>query len=180
MSGTSRSRCVPYIRYVLCTTNILSEAVITTYAHLEYELTLFSRHYLAAVQHRHDQALDRSAYLILCRLELDSPLSFKQIAEAFRLDVSTVNRQVGRLLENALVERVVDPDGGLARKVQATAAGLAALQADREQSRDGLAKVVAGWDDADVATMAAVLEKFNRSIEALENNGWPRPTQPAD
>ncbi|KAA0023957.1 MarR family winged helix-turn-helix transcriptional regulator [Antrihabitans cavernicola] len=152
-------------------------SAITAHERLEYELTLFSRHYLAAAQHRPAQVLDRSAYLILSRLELDIALSFKEIAEAFRLDVSTVNRQVGSMLKHGLVERVVDPKGGVARKVQATEAGLAALRADREQSRQGVAKVVAEWDDHEVEQMHALITKFNRSIEALENNRWPRPSQ---
>ena len=142
---------------------------------LEYELTLISRHYLAAVQHRPDQVLDRSAYLILSRLELESPLSLKETAAAFRLDVSTINRQVGAMLDAGYVERIADPDGGVARKIRATEAGLAALRGDREQSRHSVARVVAEWDEKDVEAIHALIAKFNRSIEDLEGNRWPRP-----
>lgn len=142
---------------------------------LEYELTLFSRHYLASAKYRPNQQLDRSAYLILVRLELDSPLSLKELAEAFRLDISTINRQVGAMRKQGLVERVADPDGGIARKVRATARGLEMLVADRTHSRSGVTKVLAEWQDDDIEKMASLIAKFNESIENLEGNPWPRP-----
>ncbi len=142
---------------------------------LEYELTLFSRHYLASAKYRPNQQLDRSAYLILVRLELDCPLSLGELAEAFRLDISTVNRQVGAVLKQGLVERVPDPDGGIARKVRATRKGLDMLEAERAQSRGGVAKVVADWTDADIDQMSRMVARFNQSIEGLEENPWPRP-----
>ncbi len=142
---------------------------------LEYELTLFSRHYLASAKYRPNQQLDRSAYLILVRLELDSPLSLAELAEAFRLDISTVNRQVGAVLKQGLVERVPDPDGGIARKIRPTAKGLQLLDLDRTQSRGGVAKVVAEWTNADIDQMSGMVARFNQSIEGLEENPWPRP-----
>lgn len=143
---------------------------------LVYELTLFSRHYLTTVRHRDTKHLDRSAYLILTRLKVESPLSLKEMAEAFRLDVSTINRQVAALLKQGLVERVPDPDGGIARKVQATDQGLDLLAADRAQTNSDVGKVVEEWTDTEVADLAARIRRFNVSIEDLEDNPWPRPT----
>jgi IclR helix-turn-helix domain len=54
----------------------------------------------------------------LSRLELDQPLSLKQLASSFDLDLSTIHRQVAPLLRQGLVEYVLDPDGGRARKLQ--------------------------------------------------------------
>src|SRR3954453_23852382 len=91
---------------------------------LVFELTLLSRHFPASLLRRPGFQLDRSAYLILSRLEIDSPLSLRELSEAFQLDISTINRQVGAMLKQGLVERVPDPDGGIARKIQASAKGM--------------------------------------------------------
>lgn len=143
-------------------------------AGLEYELTLLSRHYLSALAHRGGQKLDRSAYLILVRLGEGDALSLKELSEAFRLDVSTLNRQVAAMRRNGLVERVSDPDGGVARKIRATEHGREMVRADRDRGRQNVGKVVADWTDADVAHLREMVAKFNQSIEKLEHNPWPR------
>ncbi|GAB2643099.1 MarR family winged helix-turn-helix transcriptional regulator [Nocardia goodfellowii] len=142
---------------------------------LVYEMTLLSRHFPSTVLRRPGFRLDRSAYLLLTRLELDGSLSLRELSEAFQLDVSTINRQVGAMLKQGLVERVTDPDGGIARKIQASAKGLELLAHDRAQSREGIGAVVGDWDEADVEQLSKLVARFNASIEAKENNPWPRP-----
>lgn len=141
---------------------------------IENELTLLSRYHVHAK--RGGFQLDRSAYLLLGRLELEHPLSLKQLAEAFRLDISTINRQIAALLRLDLVERVLDPEGGIARKIEATALGLELLHADRNLGRAGIERVVAEWSDQDLNELSRLLAKFNRGIELLEGNPWPRTT----
>lgn len=142
---------------------------------LEREFTLFSRHYLTNRQARAGQTLERSAYLLLNRLEAQELMSLKELAEAFRLDVSTINRQVAPLLRQGLLERVPDPDGGLARKLAPTQLGLQRLAADRERSRQSLAEVLRDWPEEDVDQLLRMLMSFNVSIEDLEGQRWPRP-----
>ncbi len=144
-------------------------------ARLEYEFTLFSRHGLSATQHP-DHLLDRSAYVILTRLG-DDALTLKELAEALRLDVSTVNRQVGRMRAQGLVERIADPDGGLARRVRATGDGRAAMRTDRASRRDGFARIVAGWPSTEIEQLAVLIAKLNASIESMEDNPWPRSSR---
>ncbi len=139
---------------------------------IENELTLLSRYHVHAK--RAGFQLDRSAYLLLGRLELEHPLSLKQLAEAFRLDISTINRQIGALLRLGLVERVLDPDGGIARKIEATALGLEQLHADRTLGRVGVERVVAEWSDHDLGELCRLLTMFNGGIEGLEGSAWPR------
>ncbi|MER7012779.1 MarR family winged helix-turn-helix transcriptional regulator [Saccharopolyspora sp. NPDC000359] len=141
---------------------------------LERELSLFARHYLANRQVRAGQQLDRSGYLLLTRLEISGAMSLKQLAETFRLDISTINRQVGALLKQGLVERFPDPDGGLARKFRPTEEGLRLLAADRERSREGVEMVVSDWPQDELATFVTLLTRFNSDIEELEGNPWPR------
>ena len=141
---------------------------------LEQELTLLSRHQLSSAQHNPDLVLDRSAYQLLGRLEL-GPLSLKQLAEAFRLDVSTVNRQVASLRRKGLVERIVDPAGGVAQLLRPTRKGLSRLRTDRATRHGQIGQVLESWDPDDVARLHAMLAQFNLSIESLEGQSWPRP-----
>ncbi|WP_107984307.1 MarR family transcriptional regulator [Rhodococcus sp. OK519] len=143
-------------------------------AGIEYELTLLSRYHALAWQ-RGRQTLDRSAYLILARLELDRLMSLKELAEAFLLDISTINRQVGALERNGLVERVADPGGGVARKVRPTEKGMAQMRADRDLNRSGVGRVLEEWTPDEVELLQSLLVRFNRGVEAIEGRQWPRP-----
>ncbi|MEU6833188.1 MarR family winged helix-turn-helix transcriptional regulator [Nocardia beijingensis] len=144
---------------------------------LAFELSLLSRHFPAALLRRPGFQLDRSAYLILTRLELDHPLSLRELSEAFQLDVSTINRQVGAMRKQGLVDRVPDPDGGIARKIRASAKGLELLAADRKQSRQGIGAVVAEWSEDDIDLFSRLIARFNQSVEDKEANPWPRPAE---
>lgn len=142
-------------------------------AALEVELSLLARHFLHSSQHSPERLLDRSGYQLLSRLEL-GPLTLKQLAEAFRLDASTVNRQVNALLRAGLVERIPDPAGAVAKVLRPTAAGLDLLHRDRATVQDQLATVLDGWKRQDRDDLRRLLEKLNTSIEALEGRPWPR------
>jgi DNA-binding MarR family transcriptional regulator len=142
-------------------------------AALEVELTLLARHHLHSSQHSDQRSLDRSGYQLLGRLELE-PMTLKQLAEAFRLDVSTVNRQVNALLRAGLVDRVPDPDGGVAKVLRPTPEGLDLLHRDRALVQEQVARVVEGWTKKDRIELHRLLEKLNTSIEALEGRPWPR------
>ena len=141
---------------------------------LEQELTLLARHQLSSAQHTPDLTLDRSGYQLLSRLELGA-LTLKQLAEAFRLDISTVNRQIASLRTKGLVERIADPDGGIARLLRPTRRGLALLHRDRTVRHGQVSQVLDDWPPQDVERLHALLAKFNSSIEALEGQAWPRP-----
>lgn len=143
-------------------------------AEIEYELTLLSRYHTLSRQ-RGKQKLERSAYLLLSRLELEAPMSLKELSEAFRLDISTINRQVGALERNGYVERVADPDGGVARKIRPTELGLHKLLADRETNCRGVDSVLTEWSDEDSRSLRDMLVRFNRAVEQIEGRPWPRP-----
>jgi DNA-binding MarR family transcriptional regulator len=144
-----------------------------TLALLEQELTLLARHQLSSNQHEPDLHLDRSGYQLLSRLEV-GPLSLGALAEAFKLDVSTVNRQVAALRRKDLVERVADPAGGMAKLLRPTRRGRELLRKDRKVRHGHVATVLEGWDPADVERLHELLARFNASIEALEGRPWPR------
>ncbi|MCW2783924.1 MAG: Transcriptional regulator, MarR family [Marmoricola sp.] len=145
-----------------------------TVALLEQELTLLARHQLSSAAHAPDLELDRSGYQLLSRLEL-SALTLKQLAEAFRLDISTVNRQIAALRRKGLVQRLADPDGGLAQVLRPTSRGLALLRRDRTVRHAQVAQVLDAWAPDEIDRLQQLLARFNASIEALEGSPWPRP-----
>jgi DNA-binding MarR family transcriptional regulator len=140
---------------------------------IEREFTLLARYQMMA--YKRDQArLDRSAYLLLTRLEIEGPLSVGQLAEAFGLDTSTVTRQTASMLRSGLIERVPDPAGGVARKLRATKVGAERLAADRAWAYQGLGRVFDDWPQQDIHRLAEALTQFNTRVERLEGRAWPR------
>jgi DNA-binding MarR family transcriptional regulator len=139
---------------------------------IERELMLIARHHVMGK--RRGEGMERSAYLLLTRLEVEGPMSIGQLAEAFRLDTSTVNRQVAALLRAGDAERIADPAGGLARKLRITVEGASRLAGEREVHCRGLERVLASWGDGERRELYEVLSRFNRSVESVEGREWPR------
>jgi DNA-binding MarR family transcriptional regulator len=140
--------------------------------HIERELTLVSRHQLATTARG---VLERSAYLLLSRIDATGPMTARELADALQLEISTVTRQVGAMLRDDLVERIPDPAGGPARRLRITPTGATRLAADRERYRTGLGRVIADWPDADRADLYRLLRALNERIETLQGTPWPRP-----
>ncbi|EIV95303.1 MarR family winged helix-turn-helix transcriptional regulator [Frankia sp. QA3] len=149
---------------------------------IERELMLLARHHIlpTSTHKQHGRTLDRSAYLLLSRIEAEGPMTIGQLADAFSLDVSTVNRQAAAMLQADLVERIPDPDGGLARKLAVTPRGLERLHADREIVLGTLGRLFEDWTLEDMRRLAEMLGRFNITCERENGNPWPRPTRVAD
>ncbi|MFI8369882.1 MarR family winged helix-turn-helix transcriptional regulator [Streptomyces sp. NPDC085466] len=118
--------------------------------------------------------LDRSAYVLLTRIRMHGPMSIGQLTDAFGLDTSTLNRQTAAMLRAGVVERIPDPDGGIARKFRITEEGERRLEADRSFNIRGLRRIMEHWSPEDATAFADLLERFNRDIERLEGRPWPR------
>ena len=135
------------------------------------ELTLVSRHQLATAAHG---VLERSAYLMLNRIDATGPMTARELADALQLEISTVTRQVAAMLREDVVERIPDPGGGLARRLRITETGATRLAADRERYRTGLARVVSDWPDEECVELYRLLRALNERIEDLQGTPWPR------
>ncbi len=140
---------------------------------LEYETMLLIRH--TYLNNLRGEGLERSAYILLSRLELDGPLSIGQLSEAFGLDTSTLNRQTSAMMKADLVQRIPDPDGGIARKFRITEYGSERLRAVREVNTAGLAKIVDDWSPDELEAFVSMLVRFNHDIERHVGRPWPRP-----
>ncbi|WP_231123431.1 MarR family winged helix-turn-helix transcriptional regulator [Nocardioides sambongensis] len=118
--------------------------------------------------------LERSAYTLLTRIDIQGPMSIGELSEAFGLDASTLNRQTARMVRQGLLRRIPDPEGGVARKFEMTEDGAAQMRSDRRRRREGLDRVLEEWSDDDVATLAELLGRFNGAIESRDGRPWPR------
>ncbi|TYK44627.1 MarR family winged helix-turn-helix transcriptional regulator [Actinomadura decatromicini] len=144
---------------------------------IEYETMLLGRYTLRVASGAGDEAggLERSAYILLSRVRAEGPMSIRQLSDAFGLDQSTLNRQTSAMTRAGLLERIPDPEGGIARKFRITRDGARRLDEHREHIVAGLDKVLAGWTPDEVAAFAAYLKRFNIDIERLSGRAWPRP-----
>ncbi|WP_329297749.1 MarR family winged helix-turn-helix transcriptional regulator [Streptomyces sp. NBC_00659] len=144
---------------------------------VEYEQMLLSRH--GWMNHRggrtKDGVLERSAYILLSRIRIQGPMSIGELSDAFGLDDSTLNRQTAAAMRSGLVERIPDPDGGMARKFRITDEGARLLDEERQGLIDALDRVMADWPEDDIAAFASYLRRFNTGIERIGGRPWPRP-----
>lgn len=108
--------------------------------------------------------LDSASYALLLRCAADCPSRAAAIADSAGLDKSTVSRQIARLEELGLVERVVDPSDGRARLVQLTGAGTRRLEAVREQRRQELRQRFTTWSTDDLSEFARLLGQLNETL----------------
>ncbi|MER5441545.1 MarR family winged helix-turn-helix transcriptional regulator [Streptomyces sp. NPDC002790] len=147
----------------------------------ERELTLLSRHFVSSRGPRAGLTLERSAYVLLTRLQAGEPLTLKELAHTFQLGMSTISRQVGAMLDKGLVERLPDPDGGMARKYRPTPLGLDRLRVDRAINLEGAARLIDAtqWTDQATRQFLTLLGELNRSIEQLEGLPLNRSGQDA-
>ena len=97
-------------------------------------------------------ALERSATVLLARLEAGGAMSVAELAEAFDLDVSTV-----------------------ARLHRPTEEGRARLAAELSSRADNVAQIVASWPAEDVVEFSRLLRRFNEGAEERRGHPWPRP-----
>ncbi|NYF12244.1 DNA-binding MarR family transcriptional regulator [Pseudoclavibacter sp. JAI123] len=132
-------------------------------ADIEYQQMLLGR--FSASQHRPDDGVERSAYLLLSRLHQQGPMSIGELSVALRLDTSTVHRQTSSAMNAGLLERIHDPSGGIARKFNVTAEGEKRLLATRQRSLTALEHILDEWPDDDVNRFADYLSRFNLAIE---------------
>ncbi|WP_024799511.1 MarR family winged helix-turn-helix transcriptional regulator [Nocardia sp. BMG51109] len=142
---------------------------------VEFETMLLSRHTLNPRYRSDSTRLERSAYILLCRLSIEGPMSIGQLSEAFGLDASTLNRQTAALLRSGLVERIPDPEGGMARKFRISDKGEKSLTTERNANIDGLNRVLRDWSAEDVAAFADYVQRLNTDIERIGGRPWPRP-----
>ncbi|MGW7138498.1 MarR family winged helix-turn-helix transcriptional regulator [Streptomyces xanthophaeus] len=112
-------------------------------------------------------SMDRAAYLLLNRLDLEGPMGVKALAGGMGIDSSTVTRQVAPLVDSGLVKRTSHPEDGRAVVLALSPRGLARLEEVRSSRRELMARVTEGWSPQERESFTGLLSRFNLSLSEL-------------
>lgn len=112
-----------------------------------------------------ENSLFRSGYLILNMLLKKSPLSVRELADLFQLDVSTMSRQVKALENRALVTRRIGKHDGRVNQISITRAGRQAVSALKEERIRIYRGLLEDWSEEERTVFADHLARLNRKIE---------------
>ncbi len=112
-------------------------------------------------------SMDRAAYLLLNRLDLEGPMGVKALAGGMGIDSSTVTRQVAPLVDTGLVKRTSHPEDGRAVVLTLSARGLTRLEEVRSSRRELMARVTDGWSEDERESFTGLLTRFNLSLSEL-------------
>jgi DNA-binding MarR family transcriptional regulator len=129
-------------------------------AAVQRELTVFARRVRGVPQRLH-QELPFVAYSMLSSIDAADGCRSVDLASLYRLDKSTVSRQVGDLERRGLVTKKADPERGRGRVLTVTPAGRALLRDAAAARQAELARRVAAWTDEELAAFASALQRYN-------------------
>ena len=104
-------------------------------------------------------------------------MSIGELSDAFGLDASTLNRQTAAAMRAGLVERIPDPDGGMARKFRITDEG---ARLPRRRNGEGIVQRPGPGHGRLGRTRTSppsppTCRRFNTDIERIGGRPWPRP-----
>ncbi|WP_144555807.1 MarR family winged helix-turn-helix transcriptional regulator [Bacillus sp. X1(2014)] len=132
---------------------------------IELELAILIRRTTSISSNKKLGNLDRSAYLILRRINEKGAVGVKVLADEFKLDISTVSRQAAALEHKDYLYRIPDPLDGRAYSLQLTELGAKELFDYQEARLKRVAELLEDWSDEERELFGVLLEKFNRSFK---------------
>lgn len=97
---------------------------------------------------------------------LDGTLPVAQLAQAARMDVGAVSRQLRALEADGYVTKTPSPDNASVVLVAATRRGHDAARRIATSRNDHLARALADWSPADRRTLAALLRRLVDDLQA--------------
>ncbi|MCW2618919.1 MAG: MarR family transcriptional regulator [Modestobacter sp.] len=129
-------------------------------AAVQRELTVFARRVRGVPQRLH-QELPLVAYSMLSSIDAADGCRSVDLVTLYRLDKSTVSRQIGDLERRGLVAKTTDPAHGRGQVLAVTPAGRALLHEAAATRQAELTRRVATWSDEELAAFAAALQRYN-------------------
>ncbi|MGH3494336.1 MAG: MarR family winged helix-turn-helix transcriptional regulator [Sciscionella sp.] len=108
--------------------------------------------------------LDAGCYALALLLLDWGAIRAAEVAERTGVDKSTVSRQLSRLEDLGLVERVADPSDGRARLVALRGQGRERLNTLRVDRRQRLYELFGSWRTVDLREFARLLTQFNEAL----------------
>lgn len=113
--------------------------------------------------------LDRSAYLLLSYLSNEGPSTTGRLAELFQLDISTVSRQIGPLVQMGFVDKQASQEDKRVSLVKITLKGQEELDAVRMARRQLYVDLLDDWTDDERATFCSLLRRLNEKIQTARS-----------
>ena len=115
--------------------------------------------------------LDRAGAALLHKLSAGGDsLRITDLAELLGVDAPTVTRKVQQLEREEMVVRHTDPEDRRATRIRLTPVGRRTLDRVMRARRAWLERLLEGWDDDDLSTLAELLGRFgddlNRDLES--------------
>jgi DNA-binding MarR family transcriptional regulator len=143
---------------------------------IERELTILSRYHLLPGKDRVAGKLDRSAYLVLRRLDAHAApaMAPAELAGAFNVDLATLQPQIDELLKKRLVEYAPGPAVGSIKKLRPTEAARDHLRHDRANYKHELQRRLGHWSPDERRDFLKLLERFNEGPATRRDPPWPR------
>ncbi len=108
--------------------------------------------------------IDPSQAALLYTLKCRGALRLGDIAEAMRLDASTVSRHVQQLGDRGFIQRGPDPEDGRASIIELTDAGRTGLTSAFEQRRTVLTEALADWSADDREQLRLQLSRLATAL----------------
>ncbi|MHA2890685.1 MarR family winged helix-turn-helix transcriptional regulator [Bacillus cereus] len=133
---------------------------------IEHEVVrLLRRADLKNLLDRETKNMDRSAYLIMRKLEKEGSLPISVMAIFFQVNVSTISRQIQSLKSNGWVTSFSDKNDARVSLVTLTTKGINMLMATKIRRIEVYSDLLSDWTEEDMQTFATLLSKLNISIE---------------
>ncbi len=147
---------------------------MTSYGEVERELAVLLRRARAwnrdvATEVHPD--LQPTAYALLSRVDELGSVRASDLCDYFGIDKGAVSRQVALLERTGMVAREPDPGDGRAQLLVVTGEGRKRLAHARGGRRRVVREQLDRWPEADVATFAELLGRFNTQMDAALGRG---------
>ena len=142
---------------------------------LERALTQVARAILHLGIPRHalaeGESIDKAGYWLLVRVSENGPVRLSDLADEVGLDLSTVSRQMGALVNGGLITKEPDPHDGRASFLSLSARGAVVLESVSEARREALADALTEWSDDERATLATGLFRLASGLQTPPKAG---------
>ncbi|HJU97500.1 MAG TPA: MarR family transcriptional regulator [Jiangellaceae bacterium] len=113
--------------------------------------------------------LDPALAAVLHELGCTGPVRVSVLADAMRLDQSTVSRHVSALEQVGLVQRSDDPDDRRAALLSLTPSGRGRLATLLDERHALFRAATAEWSDDDRAQLAGLLDRMVRALDSVDS-----------
>ena len=111
------------------------------------------------------ESLHPNQLVLLDHLAARGPMRASTLVGHFSMDKASVSRQVQHLIDLGLVDRTPDPEDGRATLLSASDEGRRRLSDVSAHRRKLLDERLGDWDDQELADFAAVLARYNATLE---------------